>query len=118
MNLEPHVRTIYRWVWSKLENVPGEGWKPIAREYAVRWHAPNHFDCGWALCHCEMMHEQYEAALLDPRLMVLDDLHSHAPIPEQVAIALGPKFGVSLKDTAREMLVKMSRHHLSYLPET
>lgn len=114
---ERHVRTIHRWIWSPLEDVPEHGWLPIAREYCLSFHAPQHFPCGYALVHCEMLHDHYLAALEDHRLIVLDDLHSHEVIPACIAIALGPQYRVSLKDTVRQMLVKLAKHHPQYLPE-
>lgn len=118
---ERHIRTIKRWIWSPLEETPEKGWLPIAREYCLHFIAPAHFDCGsrggYALCHCEMLHCHYEAARQDPRLKVLDDLHSHEPIPEDMAAALGPRFHVSIKDSLRQALVKLGKHDLHFLPE-
>lgn len=66
-----------------------------------------------------MLHHHYKEAVSteDDRFIVLDDLHSRNPVPAAVATALGQRYGVSMKDTVREMLVKLGAQHSSYLPE-
>jgi hypothetical protein len=116
-----HLRSIERWVWSAVYTCPEGRERPVVEEYSLFFEAPFHFRCGyagcWALCHCEMIHDQYEAADQHPGIFLLDDLHSHEPIPESMAIALGPGFGISLTDSVRDALVKLSDHHVHFLPK-
>lgn len=105
----------YRWVLSPL--VPSSrGFTPVVAEYAIRHHAPMVLSGNVVLTHCAMLASQLAVAVLDPRLIVLESIHSNATIPAVLAANLA-SYGITADMTVHDLLVAMAAHHLDFAPE-
>lgn len=71
-----------------------------------------------SLCWCEMMRHQFEAAAKDPRLTILDSMHSTSPIPAKAAAALA-KHGILPSHRPYDVLMALYQKHgdVGFLPQ-
>jgi hypothetical protein len=93
--------------------------RPIAAEYSLKDPLiPKHLDGGISLCLCEMTRNQFQAAMQDMRLVVLDSIHSSRPVHSRVAEHLAPH-GVSPEHTVHDVLCALYEKHgdLGFLPD-
>lgn len=93
-----------RWVFGPVVDGMHAG-----NDYAIACSCPLVFD-GFALAHCTMNAHQMAAARKDPRLTILDSIHSRSSIPDHVADhheAHGATRGMA----THELLLALSRHH-------
>jgi hypothetical protein len=134
---------LYRWCWSPLEEIPApDGTKmrvPIVRAYSAGKmpYSPRLFDEGPSLCYVEFTPYTLAAAKQDPRIVILDSIHSrrsvhqtvdahgklHAQSKHSVHVHVQKKlaeFDITPDQTLHDLLLTLHHHfegETAYLPK-